>query len=180
MKKALLVIDVQNEYFTGKLKVTYPSNSLDNILNVMDYAKENDMVIIIVQHTGNDGNTFIRESDEWKIHSKVLEKSYDYVIEKTKPSSFYKTDLEQILIKENIDEVIISGYMTQMCCDTTAREAFHKGYKVKFLSDATGTIDVSNDVGTISSKDLHNATLIAQSLRFSEVISIKEFMKITF
>ncbi|WP_238916247.1 cysteine hydrolase family protein [Clostridium sp. YIM B02555] len=178
MKKALLVIDVQNEYFTGKLKVTYPSNSLDNILKVMDYAKENNMITIIVQHTGSDGNTFIRNSNEWEIHPKILEKSCDYIIEKTKPSSFYKTNLEEILIKEDIDEVIISGYMTQMCCDTTARDAFHKGYNVKFLSDATGTIDVSNDIGTISSEDLHKATLIAQSLGFSKVISSEDFMKI--
>lgn len=178
MKKALLVIDVQNEYFTGKLKVTYPSNSLDNILKVMDYAKENNMITVIVQHTGSDGNTFIRNSNEWEIHPKILEKSYDYIIEKTKPSSFYKTNLEELLIKEDIDEVIISGYMTQMCCDTTARDAFHKGYNVKFLSDATGTINVSNDIGTISSKDLHKATLIAQSLRFSKVISSEDFMKI--
>lgn len=178
MKKALLVIDVQNEYFTGKLKVTYPSNSLDNILKVMDYSKENNMITVIVQHTGSDGNTFIRNSNEWEIHPKILEKSYDYIIEKTKPSSFYKTNLEEILIKEDIDEVIISGYMTQMCCDTTARDAFHKGYNVKFLSDATGTIDVSNDVGTISSEDLHKATLIAQSLGFSKVISSQDFIKI--
>ena len=66
-----------------------------------------------------------------------------------------------------------------MCCDTTAREAFHMGYSVEFLSDATGTIDVSNKVGTISSKDLHNATLIAQSLRFSNVISSDEFMQLS-
>jgi len=68
--------------------------------------------------------------------------------------------------------------MTQMCCDTTARDAFHKGYSVEFLSDATGTIDVSNKVGTISSKDLHKATLIAQSLRFSNVLSSHEWMNI--
>lgn len=177
MKKALLVIDVQNEYFTGKLKVTYPNNSLDNILRVMDYAKENNMIIIIVQHTGINGDTFIRNSNEWEIYPRILEKSYDYIIEKTKPSSFYNTNLEELLIKENIEGVVISGYMTQMCCDTTAREAFHKGYLVEFLSDATGTIDVSNKVGSISSKDLHNATLIAQSLRFSNVISSEEWMK---
>lgn len=176
MKKALLVIDVQNEYFTGKLKVTYPSNSLDNILNVMDYAKENNMIIIIVQHTAFSGETFVKDSNEWEIHPEILKKSYDYHIEKIKPSSFHKTNLEEILEKENIEGVVISGYMTQMCCDTTAREAFHKGYEVEFLSDATGTIDVSNKIGTISSKDLHNATLITQSLRFSNVLSSKELM----
>lgn len=177
MKKALLVIDVQNEYFTGKLKVTYPSNSLENILKVMDYAKENKMLVIVVQHTGLEGNTFIRNSNEWEIHPEVSRKSYDYIVEKNKPSSFWNTNLDEILKKENIEGVIISGYMTQMCCDTTAREAFHKGYSVEFLSDGTGTIDVSNKVGTISSKDLHNATLMAQSLRFSSVISCKEWME---
>ncbi|BCZ47138.1 isochorismatase [Clostridium gelidum] len=176
MKKALLVIDVQNEYFTGKLKVTYPSNSLDNILKVMDYAKANNMVIILVQHTAVSGETFVKDSKEWEMHSEILKKYYDYHIEKTKPSSFYNTNLEEILKKENIEGVVISGYMTQMCCDTTAREAFHKDYAVEFLSDATGTIDVSNKIGTISSKDLHNATLIAQSLRFSNVLSINEWM----
>lgn len=177
MKKALLVIDVQNEYFTGKLKVTYPHNSFDNILKVMDYAKDNNMIIIIVQHTGFYGDTFVKNSNEWEIHPKILGKSYDYLIEKTKPSSFYETNLEEILKKENITGLVISGYMTQMCCDTTAREAFHKGYYVEFLSDATGTIDVSNKIGTISSKDLHKATLIAQSLRFSSVVSSVEWMK---
>lgn len=176
MKKALLVIDVQNEYFDGKLKVTYPSNSLDNILKIMDYAKENSMLIILIQHTATSGETFIKNSKEWEIHPKILEKSYDYHIEKTKPSSFYKTDLEEILEKENIKEIVVCGYMTQMCCDTTAREAFHKGYYVEFLSDATGTIDVSNKIGNISSKDLHNATLITQSLRFSNVVSSEEWM----
>lgn len=176
MKKALLVIDVQNEYFDGKLNVTYPINSLDNILKVMDYAKKNNMIIILVQHTAISGETFIENSMEWEIHADILKKSYDYHIKKTKPSSFYNTNLDEILEKENIEGVVISGYMTQMCCDTTAREAFHKGYAVEFLSDATGTIDVSNKIGTISSKDLHKATLITQSLRFSNVMSSQEWM----
>lgn len=178
MKRALLVIDVQNEYFTGKLKVTYPKNSIENILKAMDYAKENNMIIILVQHTADSGITFIKSSVEWEIHPKILKQHYDYHIEKTKPSSFYNTKLDDILEKENVKGIVISGYMTQMCCDTTAREAFHKGYQVEFLSDATGTIDVSNKIGTISSKDLHNATLIAQSLRFSNVLSIEEWMNV--
>lgn len=177
MKKALLVIDVQNEYFIGKLRVTYPYNSVENILKAMDYAKDNNMIIILVQHTGLYGDTFIKNSNEWEIHKKIIEKSYNYRIEKTKPSSFYETNLEEILEKEKVTGVVISGYMTQMCCDTTAREAFHKGYYVEFLSDATGTIDVNNKVGTISSEDLHKATLITQSLKFSNVISSEEWMK---
>ena len=176
MKKALLVIDVQNEYFTGKLKVTYPTNSLDNILKAMDHAKKNNMIIIVVQHSSLMGDTFVKNSKEWELHPEILKKSYDYLIEKTKPSSFHQTNLEEVLQTEQIEGVVITGYMTQMCCDTTAREAFHKGSSVEFLSDATGTIDVTNDVGTISSKDLHHATLIAQSLRFSQILSTEKWM----
>lgn len=178
MKKALLVIDVQNEYFTGKLKVTYPDSttSLANIIKTMDYAKENNMPIIIVQHTSISGETFVKGTNEWEIHSEILKKPYDYIIEKNKPSSFCGTNLEEILKKENIEGVVIAGYMTQMCCDTTAREAFHKDYYVEFLSDATGTIDVKNYLGTISSKELHQATLMAQSLRFSKVLSTEEWI----
>ncbi|MDD3224893.1 MAG: cysteine hydrolase family protein [Clostridium sp.] len=178
MKKALLVIDVQNQYFTGKLKVTYPHDSFRNILKVMDYAKENSILTIVVQHTALNGNTFIKNSEAWNIHKKVLEGNYDYIIEKTKPSSFYNTNLEKILEKEKIETVVICGYMTQMCCDTTAREAYHRGYNVEFLSDATGTIDISNEVGTISAKQLHKATLMAQSLGFSNVMSSKKWMRI--
>lgn len=177
MKKALLVIDVQNEYFTGKLKVTYPTNSFNNILKAMDHARKNNMLIIIVQHTAKTGDTFIENSIGWEIHSEIQKKRFDYHIEKTKPSSFHHTNLEEILKINHIDTVVVSGYMTQMCCDTTAREAFHKGYFVEFLSDATGTIDVTNNVGTISSKNLHTATLIAQSLRFSQIISTVEWMQ---
>ena len=178
MKKALLVIDVQNEYFTGKLKVTYPNpvDSMNNILKVMDHAKKNNMIIIVIQHGSLTGDTFVKNSKEWELHPEILKKPYDYLIEKTKPSSFYQTNLEEILQTEHIEGVVIAGYMTQMCCDTTAREAFHKGYSVEFLSDATGTIDVTNNVGTISSKDLHHATLIAQSLRFSQILSTEKWI----
>ena len=178
MRKALLVIDVQNEYFSGKLKVTYPDTklSLRHIFQLMEAAKKYNMPVIVVQHTGLE-NTFVNGTEGWELHPALLAASYDYYVEKTKPSSFYKTSLEDILQQEKITDVVISGYMTQMCCDTTAREAFHKGYGVEFIKDATGTIDVANEIGTISGKDLHHATLMAQSLRFSKVLSTEEWLE---
>ncbi len=52
--------------------------------------------------------------------------------------------------------------MTQMCCDTTARGAFHKGYAVEFLSDATGTLAFSNETGTVTDEELHRTVLTTQ------------------
>lgn len=178
MKRALLVIDVQNEYFTGKLPVKYPKGSLKNIVKGMDEALINKIPIIVIQHTDleKDSKTFIKGSKEWEIHDEIKKKKYDYIIEKNLPGSFTGTDLENILKKRNIDTVTICGYMTHMCCDTTARQAHHLGFSVEFLSDATGTINISNYSGTIKAKDMHKATLITQAMSFSKVLTINEWI----
>ena len=66
--------------------------------------------------------------------------------------------------------------MTQMCCDTTARQAFHRGFAVDFLADATGTLSVTNSAGTISDRDLHRAILVTQQMRFSRVLTTDEWI----
>ncbi|MGB9979962.1 cysteine hydrolase family protein [Methanobacterium sp.] len=179
MKRALLVIDVQNEYFTGKLPVTYPEGSFENIIKVIDFANENNIPVLLIQHTnpGKDSATFKKGADEHKIHEEVLKRGYDKIIEKNLPGSFTGTELEPWIKENDIDTIVISGYMTQMCCDTTARQAMHFGLNVEFLSDATGTLDISNSAGEISAEELHNAILITQSMRFSEVMSTEEWIK---
>ena len=69
------------------------------------------------------------------------------MIDKQLPGAFTGTELEPWLRKEEIDTLSIAGYMTHMCCDTTARQAFHCGFKVEFLRDATGTLTVENEAG---------------------------------
>ncbi|MDP4121089.1 MAG: cysteine hydrolase family protein [Bacillota bacterium] len=180
MKRALLVIDVQNEYFTGKLPITYPNGSFNNILKIMDIAKQNDILIIVIQHTALQSNavTFRKGSKEWEMHDEISKRKYDYLIEKNLPGSFTGTNLEEILKKNEIDTIVISGYMTQMCCDTTSRQAFHLGYSVEFLSDATGTLNVSNYAGTVTAEELHRSILATQAMRFSKVITSSEWIQI--
>ncbi len=179
MKRALLVIDVQNEYFTGKLPVTYPENSFGNIIKVIDFANENKIPVLLIQHTnpGKDSATFKEGTNEHEIHDEVLKRGYDKIIEKNLPGSFTGTELSSWLKENDIDTLVISGYMTQMCCDTTARQAMHLGFNVEFLSDATGTLDISNSAGKISAEELHKAILITQAMRFSEVMPTEEWIK---
>lgn len=169
----LLVIDVQNEYFTGKLPVTYPAGSLANIAKAMDIATECGVPVIVIQHTANqpDAKVFAKGSEGWKLHPEIAKRKRDVLIEKNLPSSFAGTNLDAWLKEHGISTVVITGYMTQMCCDTTAREAFHRGYSVKFLADATGTLAFKNDAGAVSAEDLHNAILIVQQSRFSTVMT---------
>ncbi|MDI6724697.1 MAG: cysteine hydrolase family protein [Methanobacterium sp.] len=178
MKKALLVIDVQNEYFTGKLPVTYPENSFQNILKAIDSANKMEIPVILVQHSNLDKEaaTFKIGTDEHDIHEGVLKRDFDKIIEKNLPGSFTGTELKSFLDVNNIDTVVICGYMTQMCCDTTSRQAMHLGFNVEFLSDATGTLDISNSAGEISAQNLHKAILITQTMRFSKVMKTDEWI----
>jgi nicotinamidase-related amidase len=179
MNRVLIVIDVQKEYFTGKLPVTYPSESFKNILKIMESAQVNGIPIILVQHTNLAYNaaTFVKGTDGWEILPEVSKKPHDYLVEKNLPGSFTGTDLEVWLRENDIDTITIAGYMTQMCCDTTARQAFHRGFEVEFLSDATGTLTVSNYAGKISDEELHRSILVTQAMRFSKVLSTAEWMK---
>lgn len=179
MKRGLLIIDVQNEYFSGKLPVSYPENSFNNLLKSIDYANECGIPIILIQHTSpqKDAKTFVKGSREWEIHPEVLKRKYDCIIEKNLPGSFTGTNLDEFLKERNIDTVVIAGYMTQMCCDTTSRQAVHLGYCVEFLSDSTGTLNISNYAGDIKADELHKAVLITQAMRFSKVLSTDEWIK---
>lgn len=178
MKQALLVIDVQNEYFTGKLPVTYPKSSFFNILKAVDAANTKQQDIVVIQHSAPQPNpqVFNKGSYEWNIHPAIVNRKHNFLVEKNLPGSFTNTELEVWLRDRGIDTVVICGYMTQMCCDTTARQAFHLGFTVKFLSDATGTLSISNSAGAVTAEELHRAILVTQEALFSEVIATEEWI----
>lgn len=179
MKRALLVIDVQYEYFTGKLPVSYPKGSFTNILKAVDAANKNKIPVILIRHGAaqKDAAAFVQGSRGWEIHEELLKKEYVCIIDKHLPGSFTDTELEDYLRGLGIDTIVICGYMTQMCCDTTARQAVHRGFAVEFLSDATGTLDISNNAGKVTAEELHRAILVTQAMRFSKVISTDEWIK---
>lgn len=178
MKRVLLVIDVQNEYFTGKLPVSYPQGSLEQITLAMSAAHEAGVPIVLIQHSAPqpESATFRRGSETWELHPAIAQRPHDVVIEKSLPGSFTGTQLEAWLRQHEIERVVISGYMTQMCCDTTARQAMHLGFSVEFLSDATGTLAVKNSAGEVSAEELHRAILVTQQFRFSEVLSTAQWI----
>ncbi len=177
-KRALLVIDVQNEYFTGKLPVSHPANSLANILRAMDAAQSSHIPVVVIQHAAPqpDSAVFRRGSKEWELLPEVAERPHDALIQKHLPGSFTGTELEAWLRGHGIDTVVIAGYMTQMCCDTTARQAAHLGLQVEFLSDATGTLNIQNPAGKVTAEELHRAILVTQQMRFSRVLSTEEWI----
>lgn len=175
MSRALLVIDVQNEYFTGALPITHPTGHLEQILRVMD-AAEGHIPTIVIQHHFDNKPFFRKGTKEWELHPEVAGRSRDLLVEKSLPGSFTHTPLEDWLKERGITTVTIAGYMTHMCCDTTARQAVHRGFTVEFLSDATGTLPLSNSAGQVTAEELQRSILCAQQMLLSEVLSSSKWI----
>lgn len=178
MSRAILVIDVQKEYFSGALPITYPLGHLENILAAYDAAIQKKIPIAVIQHhqPSPDSPLFKKGSVEWELHPEVSQRPCDILIEKQWPGAFTDTPLADWLQLHRIKTVTIAGYMTHMCCDTTARQAMHQGYKVEFLSDATGTLSLDNAAGQVSAEELHRSILCAQQMMISDVISTQNWI----
>lgn len=176
MSRALLVIDVQNEYFTGALPITHPAGHLKQILGAMDAAAGRAPTIVVQHHFPTPDKPFFQKGTAgWELHPEIQARPRDLLVEKTMPGSFTGTPLEDWLRDRGVDTVTIAGYMTHMCCDTTARQAVHRGFKVEFLRDATGTLALSNSAGEVTAEELHRSILCAQQMMLSEVLDVESW-----
>jgi nicotinamidase-related amidase len=176
MRRALLVIDVQNEYFTGALPITHPAGHLEQILGAMDVAAGRATTIVVQHHFPQPDKPFFQKGTPgWELHDDIKARPHDLLIEKTMPGSFTDTPLESWLRDRGIDTVTVAGYMTHMCCDTTARQAVHRGFTVEFLRDATGTLSLSNEAGDVTAEELHRSILCAQQMLLSEVLDVQSW-----
>ncbi len=180
-KTALLVIDVQNEYFDGKSPVPDGPAALDRILAAIEASKSAGGQVVYVQHEvlQPEREIFIRGTHGFELHPRLQPAPSDALIVKNYPGSFNKTALEETLRQHTVDTLVISGYMTHMCCDTTAREGFQRDFRVLFLSDATATRDGAHPtLGRIDHEHLHQATLITQASMFARVLPTAEFIEL--
>jgi nicotinamidase-related amidase len=180
-KRALIVIDVQGEYFErGALPISDPptETSLVNIGRAMDGAVAHGVPVIVVRHGSMeaDATSFVPGSEGWQLHPEIERRARDHLIEKELPGSFTGTSLGDVLDGAGIDTLSITGYMTHMCVDTTARQAAHRGMAVEILYDATGTLSLENSGGSASGEELHRATLVAQGQFFADVLSTDEWL----
>lgn len=178
MKRALVLVDVQNEYVDGKLKVCHPDlmTSLPNFDVAMDAAEGAGIPLVVVRHEEDASSPlFAAGSHGAELHDVVASRAAAHSITKSGVSAFFGTDLEAWLRTHEVDTVTIGGYMTQHCCAGTARDAAALGFVVEFLSDATGTIDLVNEAGAISADALHRSVLVTMQSEFAAVASTSEW-----
>lgn len=173
MKKALLVIDVQNDYFpNGKFELYKANKCLINIQKLVESFRSNHEKVIFVQHiSSKDGVFFVPGTTGVELHKDLNVKEKDIIVRKNYPNSFLKTNLKELLDNENIEELYVCGMMTHMCVDTTVRAAFDLGYKVKLFSDACTTRDLKFKKKILKAQDVNDIYMASLNGMFASVIS---------
>lgn len=171
-RRALLVIDVQNEYFTGQLRIAHPpvSESLPNIVHAMDAAHAQGVPVVVVQHTMPvDAPVFAEGSQGWALHPDVAARPRDHHLLKTRPSVFAGTELAAWLAARQIDTITVVGYMTHNCNASSVFEAFHRGLHVEVLGDASGALPYANAAGQASAEEIHRVFSVVFHSNFAAV-----------
>lgn len=141
MNKALIVIDVQEGFFSDSNYPVYNEKELINNINqLIDSFRKDGKPIIFVRHIDED---LIKGTRPWEVYSKIHSTSDDLYVAKTTPDSFFKTELLNVLKTNNIDSIVIVGLQTEYCIDTTCKSAFGKGISTILVSDGHSTYDNS-------------------------------------
>lgn len=180
MSTALLVIDVQLEYFDGEMPVEFPprAESLERIGQAMDAASASGVPVLVVRHAEEPGfGMFEAGTPLWELHPDVADRPRDLLIDKTLPGTFTDTELGDWVVANGVDHLTIVGYMTNVCCDTTARQALHLGMGATILADAVGTPEMpAVDGGTVPASDVQRSTLATLALLGAEVESTEAWI----
>ena len=158
MKKALLVIDVQNGMFQEGNVVYKGERMLQNLKDLIVQARSTETPIFYIQHNAPAGKPLEYGTKGWEIHPEITPKNQDVIIQKTTPDSFYNTSLDEELKKQGIDHLVVAGIQTEACVDTTCRRAFSMEYKVTLVSDTHCTWD-SQDITAQQIINHHNEVL---------------------
>ncbi|WP_405097110.1 cysteine hydrolase family protein [Oceanobacillus sp. FSL H7-0719] len=158
MKKALLIIDVQNGMFQKGNVVYKGERLLKKLKNLIVKARSADTPIFYIQHNAPNGKSLEYGTQGWEIHPEIIPNDQDIIVQKTTPDSFFNTTLADELKKHGIEHLVIAGIQTEVCVDTTCRRAFSMKYKVTLGSDTHSTWN-SQDIFAQQIISHHNAVL---------------------
>jgi nicotinamidase-related amidase len=180
MTPALLVIDVQNEYFAphGQWALPEGERALIQIQALLAAARDTGTPVIYVTHErlGATSGVFVPGSIGAQMHPAIDVRPGEAVLRKHFPGAFTQTPLEAHLRHAGADTIIVSGFMTHLCCDTTSRQASERGYPVLFASDATATRDLTVNGVTVSHASIQQSELAVMT-NFATVLTAEEIAR---
>lgn len=156
MKSAVLIVDVQTKIFDTEPRPYEADEVIEKINHVTKKARSANIPVIFIQH--EIAGHIEHNSHDWKLQSQLLVKDSDIRIRKTIGDSFLNTDLDEKLKSLDISQLIICGFASEFCVDSTIRRATGLGYIVKIVSDAHTTHDKEHLSAKVI-REHHNLTL---------------------
>ena len=138
-QSALVMIDCQNTYRTGVMQLAGVEPALDEAARLLARARALAIPIIHIQHDAGPGSPYDVRAEIGAIADKVEPRGGEPVIVKNFPNSFVQTDLHERLQKLGVSSVVLAGFMTHICVNSTARGAFNLGYRPTVVAAATAT-----------------------------------------
>jgi nicotinamidase-related amidase len=138
-ESALVLIDCQNTYTRGVMELEGVQAALDEAEALLDRARSAGIPIIHIQHDDGPGSLYDIEGDSGAIVPRVAPHNGEPVVVKNYPNAFVQTDFDDLLKTVNASSLVIAGFMTHMCVNSTARGAFNLGYSPTVVAAATAT-----------------------------------------
>jgi len=177
--KALIVVDLQNDYFPGGKWVLDGINAAAaNAARLITASREaGDLVIHIRHEFPADGAPFFAAGSEGaNTHQDVLPIDGEITILKNHVNSFRETDLKDVLEKNGIKDVLICGAMGHLCIDATTRAASDLGYACTLIHDACASRDQEFDGLVVPAKYVHAGFMAALGFGYADVISTDKYL----
>ena len=180
MRKCLVVVDLQNDYFPGgNMELFEMEKAANNAKLLLSFFRKDKLPVIHVQHISmRPGATFfLPDTYGVKINDMIAPEQNEPVITKNYPNSFRETSLLSELQKINADELIICGAMSHMCIDSTTRAAFDLGFNCIVAEDACATRDLIFNGKTVKAIDVHASFMAALSVPFAKIVSTESILQ---
>lgn len=172
---ALVMIDCQNTYREGVMQLVGVEAALAEARRMLERARAVGVPVFHVQHDAGAGSPYDLSQRIGQISEEVAPWDGEPVITKHYPNSFVQTDLEDQLRASGATDIILAGFMTHMCINSTARGAFNLGFRPTVVAAATATRDLPDvDGGVVPASALQVASLVGLRDLFAVVVRTSE------
>jgi nicotinamidase-related amidase len=180
MKTALLLIDIQNDYFPGgKMELTGSPEASLQARKLLDYFRQAGLPHYFIRHisTRPGATFFLPGTPGIEIHENIWPQPGEAIIEKHYPNSFRETSLLDILQDQGIERLVISGMMTHMCVDATTRAATDFGFQNLVAGDACATRDLNFEGQVVPATQVQAAFLAALNGSYGKVLNTAQILQ---
>jgi nicotinamidase-related amidase len=167
---ALIMIDCQNTYRHGVMSLDGVEPAILEASRLLARARATGIPVIHIMHDAGPGSPYDVTAEIGQISDEVQPGPDEPVIVKSYPSSFFQTDLDQRLRLTGTQNLVLAGFMTHMCVNSTARDGFNLGYRPTIVSAATATRDLPAPGGSIPAATVQQATLAGITDLFALVV----------